>query len=174
MEKRYRVTLTESERQGLEKLVSSGKSAAKKLVRARVLLLANQAEGGPAKADAEIVEALGCGRTTVERVRKRFVEEGLEIALQPAPAKCVYQRRLDGKAEAHLVALACGTPPEGRARWTLRLFADRLVALEFVESVSHETVRRTLKKTNLNRGSRKAGACPRGPRPSSWRRWKMC
>lgn len=148
----YRVTLTELERQGLEKLVSTGKSSAKKLARARVLLLADQAEGGPAKADAEIVESLGCGRATVERVRKRFVEEGLEIALQPAPAKRVYQRRLDGKAEAHLVALACGTPPEGRARWTLRLFADRMVALEYVESVSHETVRRTLKKTNLNLG----------------------
>jgi len=152
MEKRYRVTLTEPERQGLEKLVSTGKAAAKKLVRARVLLLADQAAGGPGKSDPEIVEALGCGRATVERVRKRFVEEGLEIALQPAPAKRVYQRRLDGAAEAHLVALACGAPPEGRARWTLRLFADQMVALEYVESVSHETVRRTLKKTNSSRG----------------------
>jgi transposase len=152
MEKRYRVTLTEQERWDLEKLVSAGKSAAKKLTRARVLLLADQAEGGPAKADAEIVEALGCGRATVERLRKRFVEEGLEIALQPAPAKRVYQRRLDGKAEAQLVALACGTPPAGRARWTLRLFADRMVALEYVEKVSHETVRQTLKKINSNRG----------------------
>lgn len=152
MEKRYRVTLTEQERWDLEKLVSAGKSAAKKLTRARVLLLADQAEGGPAKADAEIVEALGCGRATVERLRKRLVEEGLEIALQPAPAKRVYQRRLDGKAEAQLVALACGTPPAGRARWTLRLFADRMVALEYVEKVSHETVRQTLKKTNSNRG----------------------
>lgn len=152
MEKRYRVTLTNQERQDLEQLVSSGKSAAKKLTRARVLLLADQAEGGPAKSDPEIVESLRCGRATVERVRKRFVEEGIEIALQPAPAKRVYQRRLDGKAEAHLVALACGTPPEGRARWTLRLFADRMVALEYVESISYESVRRTLKKTNSNRG----------------------
>lgn len=152
MEKRYRVTLTNQERRDLEKLVSSGKSAAKKLTRARVLLLADQAEGGPAKSDREIAESLGCGRATVERVRKRFVEEGIEIALQPPPAKRVYQRRLDGKGEAHLVALACGSPPEGRARWTLRLFADQMVALEYVESISYESVRRTLKKTNLNRG----------------------
>jgi transposase len=152
MEKRYRVTLTNQERQDLEKLVSSGKSAAKKLTRARVLLLADQAEGGPAKSDREIAESLVCGRATVERVRKRFVEEGIEIALQPPPAKRVYQRRLDGKGEAHLVALACGSPPEGRARWTLRLLADRMVALEYVESISYESVRRTLKKTNLNRG----------------------
>jgi transposase len=152
MEKRYRVTLTNQERQDLGQLVSSGKSAAKKLTRARVLLLADQAEDGPAKSDAEIVESLGCGRATVERVRKRFVEEGIEIALQPAPAKRVYQRRLDGKAEAHLVALACGTPPEGRARWTLRLFADQMVALEYVESISYESVRRTLKKMNSSRG----------------------
>jgi hypothetical protein len=152
MEKRYRVTLTKQERQDLDQLVSSGKSAAQKLTRARVLLLADQAEGGPAKSDAEIVESLGCGRATVERLRKRFVEEGIEIALQPAPAKRVYQRRLDGTAEAHLVALACGTPPEGRARWTLRLFADQMVALEYVESVSYESVRRTLKKMNSSRG----------------------
>lgn len=152
MEKRYRVTLTVQERHELQKLISTGKAAAAKLTRARVLLLADQADGGPAKADAEIVEALGCGRATVERLRKRFVEEGLELTLQPAPAKRVYQRRLDGKAEAQLVALACGTPPEGRARWTLRLFADQLVALEYVEKISHETVRRTLKKTNSSRG----------------------
>lgn len=152
MEKRYRVTLTEQERQDLQKLVSTGKAAAKKLVRARVLLLADQAEEGPAKSDPEIVEALGCGRATVERVRKQFVEEGLEATLQPPPSTRIYQRRLDGKAEAHLVALACGAPPDGRARWTLRLLADRMVALEYVEEVSYETVRQTLKKTNSSLG----------------------
>lgn len=152
MEKRYRVTLTEQEREGLRKLVSTGKAAAKKLVRARIVLLADQAAGGPAKSDPQIVDALECGRVTVERVRKRFVEDGLEAALQPPPRKRVYQRRLDGKAEAHLVALACGSPPEGRSRWTLRLLADRMVALDYVEDVSYETVRRTLKKTNSSRG----------------------
>jgi transposase len=152
MEKRYRVTLTEQERGDLRKLVSTGKAAAKKLVRARIVLLADQAPGGPAKSDPEIVESLGCGRVTVERVRKQFVEDGLEATLQPTPRARNYERRLDGKAEAHLVALVCGSPPEGRSRWTLRLLADRMVALEYVEGVSYETVRRTLKKTNSNHG----------------------
>jgi transposase len=152
MQKRYRVTLTERERQDLTKLVSSGRGAAKKLRRARLLLLADEAEGGVAKSDSEIVDALGCGRATVERVRQQFVEEGLEHALQPPPRRRVYQRLLDGKAEAHLVALACSAPPEGRARWTLRLLSDRMVELEHVEAISHETVRRTLKKTSLSRG----------------------
>jgi transposase len=152
MHKRYRVTLTDRERQELTKLVSSGRGAAKKLRRARLLLLADEAEGGVAKSDSEIVDALGCGRATVERVRQQFVEEGLEHALQPPPRRRVYQRLLDGKAEAHLVALACSAPPQGRARWTLRLLSDRMVELEHVEAISHETVRRTLKKTSLSRG----------------------
>jgi transposase len=152
MEKRYRVTLTISEREDLRKLVSVGKSAAQKLVRARILLLADQAEGGSSKSDPEIVEALGCGRASVERVRKRFVEEGLEAALKPKPSQRVYERKMDGKAEAHLIALVCGAPPEGRSRWTLRLLGDQMVALEHVESVSFETVRRVLKKTNLSLG----------------------
>jgi hypothetical protein len=152
MEKRFRVTLTEEERQGLQKLVSVGRGAARKLVRARILLLADQAEGGPAKLDPEIVEALGCGRATVERVRKLFVEEGLEGTLQPKPTTRIYERKFDGKAEAHLIAVVCGAPPEGRARWTLRLLGDRMVGLGYLESVSHETVRQTLKKTNLSLG----------------------
>jgi hypothetical protein len=152
VEKRYRVTLTASERDDLRKLVSVGKAAAQKLVRARVLLLADQAEGGSSKADPEIDEALGCGRASVERIRKRFVEEGLEAALNPKPSRRVYERKMDGQAEAHLIALACGAPPEGRARWTLRLLSDRMVVLEHVESVSFETIRRVLKKTNLSLG----------------------
>ena len=152
MEKRYRVTLTAEERQELRAMVSVGKAAARKQTRARVLLLADQAEGGPAQSDPEICASLGCGRATVERLRKQFVEEGLEEALQPKPTTRVYQRRLDGKAEAHLVAIACGAPPEGRSRWTLELLGDSLVALGHVESVSRETVRRTLKKTNSSRG----------------------
>lgn len=152
MKKRYRVTLTASERVDLRKLVSVGKAGAQKLVRARILLLSDQAEGGSAKSDPEIVDALGCGRASVERVRKRFVEEGLEAALKPKPSLRVYERKLDGKTEAHLIALACGAPPEGRSRWTLRLLGDHMVALEHVESLSYETVRRTLKKTNLSLG----------------------
>ena len=152
MEKRYRVTLTESERVDLLKLVSVGKAAARKIVRARILLLADQAEGGSAKSDPEIVESLGCGRASVERVRQQFVEDGLEAVLNPKPSRRVYERKMDGKAEAHLIALACGAAPEGRSRWTLRLLSDQMVVLEHVESVSFETVRRVLKKTNLNLG----------------------
>lgn len=152
MQKRYRVTLTEAERQELQASVSTGRSSARRLVRSRILLLADQTEGGPAKSDPEIVDALGCGRATVERVRQQFVEEGLEATLNPKQTSRTYERRLDGKAEAHLVAITCGTAPEGRARWTLRLLADRMVGLGYVDSLSHETVRQTLKKTNLSRG----------------------
>jgi len=152
MEKRYRVTLTNEERQNLRKLVSVGKGAARRLMRARVVLLADQAEGAPAKSDPEIAEALSCGRATVERVRKQFVEEGLEAALQPRPSTRVYERKMDGRTEAYLIALACGGPPAGRSRWTLRLLGDQMVGLGYVESLSHETVRRTLKKTNLSLG----------------------
>src|SRR5216683_2083084 len=152
MEKRYRVTLTESERDDLRRLVRVGKAAAQKLVRARILLLADQSEGGSSKSDPEIVESLGCGRASVERIRKRFVEEGLDAVVNPKPSQRVFERKMDGKAEAHLIALACGTPPEGRARWTLRLLSNRMVALEYVEELSYETVRRTLKKTSSSRG----------------------
>lgn len=136
----------------MQKLVSTGKAAAKKLVRARIVLLADQAEGGPGLSDPVIVAALGCGRVTVERVRQPFVQDGLEAALQPPPRTRVYERRLDGKGEAYLVALACGSPPEGRVRWTLRLLADRMVTLAYVEELSYETGRRTLKNTSSSRG----------------------
>jgi hypothetical protein len=152
MQKRYRVTLTDSEREALRNLVRVGKAAAQKLTRGRILLLADQGEGGPAKSDAEIVEALGCGRASVERTRRRFVEDGFEEALSPKPSERVFARKIDGQAEAHLIALACGAPPEGRSRWTLRLLGDQMVALEHVPSVSYETIRRTLKKTSLNLG----------------------
>jgi len=152
MEKLYRVTLLEEERQELKSMVRAGKAAARKLVRARILLLADQAEGGPSKKDPEIADALGCGRMTIARTRKQCVEEGIEAALNPKPTTRVYQRRLDGKAEAHLVAMTCGAPPEGRARWTLRLLADRMVGLGYVESVCHEAVRQTLKKMNSSLG----------------------
>jgi hypothetical protein len=152
MQKRYQVTLIEEERQSLQRLVSAGKGAARKLTRARVLLLADQAPGGPGRSDPEIVAALGCGQATVERVRQQFVELGLEAALLPRPSSRVYERKIDGRTEAHLIALACGAAPDGRARWTLRLLSDRLVALGYVESVSHETVRQVLKKTNSSPG----------------------
>lgn len=147
MRKKYIVTLTEDERQDLTALISTGKGAARRLAHARILLKADQGPGGPGWTDEAIAAAVEVSRPTVERVRARFVEEGLEAALNPRPPRREYRRTLDGVAEAHLVALACGTPPEGQARWTLRLLADRLVELEIVERVSHETVRHILKKT---------------------------
>jgi len=148
-QKRYLVTLTAEERRDLGKLVSAGRRSARTLARARVLLKADQAEGGPAWDDARIAEALGCGRRTAERVRQRFVERGLAAALAHKPQdRPSRERKFDGAAEARLIALACSEPPAGRARWTLKLLADRLVELEVFDSVSDETVRRVLKKTN--------------------------
>jgi transposase len=148
--KRYKVTLEPDERGELEKLISRGKGAARRLAHARILLHADQGEGRPGKIDAEIAEAVGVSVATIERVRQRFVEEGLETALSPRPPCRLYPRKLDGEAEARLIALACSPPPEGRARWTLRVLAERMVVLGHVEAVSHETVRTTLQQTNSN------------------------
>jgi transposase len=149
MAKKYRVTLTPEERAELQRMVGSGKAAARKLNHARILLKADEGWGGPALADEEVAEEVESGRVTVARVRRRFVEQGLEAALVPKPPARVYARKLDGDGEAHLVALACSSPPSGRRRWTLQLLADRLVTLGHAEAgVSYETVRRTLKKTS--------------------------
>jgi len=146
--KRYIVTLTAEERRALQTLIAAGKASARKLIHARILLKADCGPEGPGWNDEEIAEGLEVGRATVERVRQQFVEEGLEAALHRRKPRRDYRRKLDGDAEAHLIALACGKAPEGHARWTLRLLADRMVVLEYVDTVSHETVRRTLKKTN--------------------------
>jgi transposase len=148
--KRYKVTLEPDERRDLEKLISRGKGAARRLAHARILLHADQGAGWPGKIDAEIAEAVGVSVATIERVRQRFVEEGLEVALSPRPPRRLYPRKLDGEAEARLIALACSPPPEGQARWTLRMLAERMVVLGHVETVSHETVRTTLQQTNSN------------------------
>jgi transposase len=139
--KTYLVTLMDDERAQLLALTKRGKVAARRLTRAHILL---QAETG--LSDEIIAQALHIGPATVERIRKRFVEEGLEAALteRPRPGG---QRKLDGKQEAFLIALACSTPPEGRRCWTMQLLANRLVALRIVDAISDETVRRTLKKT---------------------------
>ena len=144
--------MTNEERRLLRTLVSSGKGAARKLIHARILLKTDRSEGGPGWGDAEIAEGLEVGTATVERVRQRFVEEGLESALVRRKPQRDYRRKLDGEGEAHLIALACSETPEGRTRWTLRLLADRMVALEYVEALSKDTVRRVLKKTSLSLG----------------------
>ena len=146
-EKKYRVTLTGEERLSLEGLVSKGKAAARAITRARILLKADASAGGPAWTDERISEALDVGLLTVYRVRQSFVEDGLEPALRPRKSSREYRRKLDGDQEAHLIALACGKPPPGRCRWTLRLLSERFVDLGHVEAVSPETIRQTLKKT---------------------------
>ena len=151
--KKYLVTLTGEERDYLAGLLCAGKRSALMLARARILLKADQAGGGPSWPDDRIAEALDCGVRTVERVRQRFVERGLEAALgrkpQDRPSR---ERKLDGRAEARLIALACSEPPDGRAAWTLQLLADKLVELRVVDSVCDETVRRVLKKTRSSLG----------------------
>lgn len=149
---KYRVTLTAEERVGLEQLVSTGKAAARKLVHARILLLADTSPG-PIRSDDDIVAALGIGPRTVARVRQRFVTEGFLAALDhkpqpPRPDKI----KIKGDVEQQLIRLACGDPPEGRCHWTLNLLAGELVALGLVKSVSTETVREALKKTTWTRG----------------------
>jgi len=149
---KYAVVLSEADRARLRTLVGSGVAPARTLAHARILLKANQGEGGPAWTDAAIAGAVEVHPATVARVRRAFVEDGLVAALDRKSPDRTYPRVLDGAAEAHLVALACGDPPEGRERWTLRLLADALVRLEVVEAVSHEAVRRTVKQTNSSRG----------------------
>jgi transposase len=173
--KKFIVTLTAEERQDLLDLIASGKGAAKKLTHARILLKADASPGGPAWTDGPIAQAVEVSIATVERVRQRFVEQGLEAALvrkkQDRPSR---ELTLDGRAEAHLIALACSPPPEGRAVWTMRLLADKLIELEIVASVSDETVRRTLKKTRSSPGWWSGGACRRRPTPSSSAPWRTC
>ena len=158
--KRYRVKLSAEERQELKTLVSRGRAAAYKQTHGRVLLLSDEAHADGAMKDEDIARVLQIGRATVERVRRRCVEEGIEAALGRKQQVNRRPKRLDGQGEAHpvsstgqaLIALAGGEPPEGRASWTLKLLADRLVECEIVESISPETVRQTLKKTNSSPG----------------------
>jgi transposase len=152
MKKTYIVTLTNEERQYLHGLLDGGKVSARKQAHARILVKADAASGGPCWPDERITEALDVGLSTVARVRQRFVEEGLDGALhrkaQDRPSRPV---TLDPGAEARLLALACSDPPPGRCSWTLRLLAGKLVELEVVDHISHETVRRALKKTTYSR-----------------------
>jgi len=148
----YKVTLTDEEREYLTDLISKGKAAARKLTHARILLKADQNENGPAWDDGHISEAFDVSVSTVERVRKAFIEDGVEAAISHKAPCGTRPPKFDGEKEAHLIALACSQPPDGFEDWTLRLPADKMVELNHFESLSHETVRQVLKKTNLNRG----------------------
>ena len=153
MKKVFVVRLTETERSELNALVRKGKASALAIARARILLKADQGKNGEAQTDAQVAEALSVAAKTVFNVRRRWVEEGLEAALRRKKQDCPSRlRKLDGKAEAKLVATCCGPAPQGRARWTLRMLAGKLVELEVVDSISPETVRSTLKKMQLSLG----------------------
>jgi transposase len=172
MAKKYIVRLSEAERGALTRLVKTGKVAAYKRLHAQILLHADVAEGRESWTDEHISQACNVSTRTVERVRQRLVEQGLEAALNRTPASRHKPTKLDGQGEAHLIALACSEPPEGRSTWTLNLLANRLVELEVVETISGECVRQTLKKTNLNLGKRKNGASQRKRTPSLSAPWK--
>jgi DNA-binding transcriptional ArsR family regulator len=152
MYKSYHVRLTDTERAHLTDLIAAGTAPARKLLHARILLKADAGPAGPAWVDQAIADAVEVSQPTVSRVRKHYVEEGLEAALNRRSPTRVYHRKLTGEHEARLIALACSPPPSGQARWSLRLLADKLVELEVVDGVSYQTVRRTLKKTNLSLG----------------------
>lgn len=150
--KKYRVTLTGEERRELSQIIGKGKGAARKLLHARILLKTDEGEGHEAWQDEAIGTALEVSVSTIERVRERFVEAGLAAALERKAPNREYPRKLNGEQEAHLVALVCSPAPEDRGRWTLKLLAAKMVELAYVDTVSSETVRQTLKKMNLNPG----------------------
>jgi transposase len=151
MSKMYRVSLSAAERDELTALIRKGKADARKLAHARVLLQVDESASGLSATDEQTAQALNLSTRTVERVRERFVEQGLAAALLPKPSTRRYERAFDGAQEARLIALACSAPPEGKARWTLRLLAEQAVELKIVEAVSYESVRQALKKTSLSR-----------------------
>jgi transposase len=150
MNKKYLVTLTDEERQRLQTLVGQGRTAARRITRAWILLKADGADG-PGWSDELIRQTFNVGLVTIYRVRQTFVEEGLEAVLTRQPKTRHRHRRLDGDQEAHLIALACSKPPPGRRRWTLRLLTNKFVELGYAEHVCPETVRQTLKKTSCDR-----------------------
>ena len=149
---KYIVTLSQEERDDLLSIVSKGKSSAKKITHARILLQSDESEGGKNCSDIEIAEALDIAKKTVWRVRKLFVEAGMEAALTRKIHSQTKPKRFGGEEEANLIALACSRAPEGRSRWTLKLLADKIVELQIIDKVSPATVGRTLKKTNLSLG----------------------
>lgn len=157
MEK-YIVTLSPEEAEQLRSLVGKGKHAAQKVINALILLNCDQSQGrDDRRTSQEIAEVLQVSERKIDRVKRRFVEDGLEVALGGQPSQREYVSKVDGDVEAHLIALSCSAPPSGHARWSLRLLADRAVELALVEEISHETVRRVLKKTNSSPGKRWVG-----------------
>ena len=152
MKKKYIIRLSAEERQNLTDLVRKGKVAAYRRTHAQILLFTDEGELGPGLQDKEAALRVGVNHRTVSRLRQRCVERGLEAALEREPRCRERARVLDGDGEAQVIALMCGDPPAGQSRWTLNLLGERLVEMGVVESVSHETIRKVLKKTPSNRG----------------------
>jgi transposase len=156
--KKYIVTLTEDERENLGVLTSKGKHRSQKILNALILLGCDEGEFQKKRStNKEISKVLNISMKKIDRVKKRFVEDGLDITLNGRKGSRIYTKKADGDFEAYLVALSCSDPPEGFARWSLRLLADRVVELDYIDSISHETIRRVLKKMKLNLGSVKGG-----------------
>ena len=164
--------LTDTERAQLRELIAAGKAPARKLTHARILLKADESSDEPGWSDRAIAQALEVSQPTIHRVRKRYVTEGLEAALNHRQTGAHRPRKFDGRGEAHLIALCCSEPPAGHARWTLRLLADKMVELEYIDSVSHVTVWQTLKKTNSSLGGGSSGASPPKGAVSSSGAWR--
>jgi transposase len=156
--KKYVVTLTKDERDELTALTSKGKHKSQKILNGIILLSCDTGKFQKQHSkNEEIARVLNVSRRKIDRVKKRFIEDGYDIALNGEKGSRIYARKADGDFEAHLVALSCSEPPEGYARWSLRLLADRVVELNYIDSISHEAIRRILKKTKLNRGDKSGG-----------------
>jgi Homeodomain-like domain len=172
MGQKYKVVLTSDERKMLLNLINQGKGNKEKLNRARILLKADCGEEGEHWKDERITEAFYVSRMTVDRTRKSLVEKGLEATLNRKSLNDTRQRIIQGEEEAYLVALTCGEPPVGQSRWTLRLLADEMIKLEYIDTVSHETIRTALKKMNLSLGNEKSGVSLQKQTRGSFVRWK--
>lgn len=149
---KYKVALTQVERDELLIMTKGGKHSSKKIIHALILLNCDEGQFSDKITNEEVAKVLKIGMRTIDRIKKKFVEEGFEAALENRPTARIYDRKADGDVEAHLVALACSKAPEGFAKWSLRLLADKMVELEYVDDISYETVRRVLKKTNYSLG----------------------
>jgi len=156
--KKYIVTLTKYERELLNTFISKGRYRSQKVINSLILLACDEGEFQTKRSiNEEIARVLNISMRKIDRVKKRFVEDGLDVALNGRKGSRVYAKKADGDFEAHLVALSCSSPPEGFARWSLRLLADKVVELDYIDSISHETIRRVLKKKNLSLGSVRDG-----------------
>ena len=156
--KKYIVTLTNDERRALIGLISKGKHRSQKILNALILLACDEGEFQKKHSiNKEIAKVLNISMKKIDRIKKRFVEDGLDITLNGRKGSRIYKKKADGDFEAHLVALSCSDPPKGFSRWSLRLLADKVVELDYIDNISHETIRRVLKKTKSNLGSEKGG-----------------